>query len=62
MEKDKITLYKYIESIAPSEIAKFTEVDSRLSTRKKANILKKVLEIEKILEKSGVDVLIKKKC
>lgn len=53
-------LYEHIKSISPAELARLREKEQRLSTRDKLLLLKKVAEIERILEKRGEIIEIKK--
>lgn len=53
-------LYKHIENIPPSELARLRDKEQRLSTRDKQRLLKKVAEIEEIINKRGEKIEIKK--
>lgn len=53
-------LKDHIEKISPAELARLREKDQRLSSRDKALLLKKVVEIEKILNKRGEKIIVKK--
>ncbi|PTT43213.1 hypothetical protein DBR28_00935 [Chryseobacterium sp. HMWF028] len=53
-------LYKFFENITPAELAKLRQKRQDTSTRDKASFLKKVSEIEDILQKLDVKISLKK--
>ena len=54
-------IYKLLENISPAELAKLRNKRQDTSTRDKASLLKKVSEIEDILQKLDVEITLKKK-
>ncbi|HAY3534670.1 hypothetical protein KRE40_12205 [Elizabethkingia meningoseptica] len=57
----KKELYNFIKKISPVELAKLREKRQDTSTRDKNSLLKKVEEIEEILQKLSVEISLKKK-
>ncbi len=57
----KKELYNFIKKISPVELAKLREKRQDTSTRDKNSLLKKVEEIEGILQKLSVEISLKKK-
>ena len=53
-------LYKFIKNISPAELAKHRQKRQDTSSRDKALLLKKVLEIEQVLSKLNVEISLKK--
>ena len=52
-------LLDYFQKITPAELARLREKDQRVSTRDKERLLKKVAEIEEVVNKLGEKILIK---
>lgn len=53
-------LYKFIDSISPSELAKHRDKRQDTSSRDKASLLKKISEIDELLFNLNVKISIKK--
>lgn len=53
-------LYEFIKGLTPSELAKIRGKRQDTSTRDKNLLLKKVAEIEEILQKKSVKISLKK--
>lgn len=53
-------LYKFFENITPSELSRVREKRKETSTRDKERLMKKVIEIEEILQKFNAKISIKK--
>ena len=54
-------IYKLLVNISPAELAKLRNKRQDTSTRDKASLLKKVSEIEQILEKLNIEISLNKK-
>lgn len=52
-------LYTFFDNISPAELSKIRGKRQDTSTRDKAKLLKKVIEIEEILQKLNVEVTLK---
>jgi len=66
MQKEKqnnsqLKLYEFINNISPSELANHRQKRQDTSSRDKALLLKKVLEIEELLTKLNVEISLKKR-
>lgn len=57
---EKSELYKFFENISPAELSKLRGKRQETSTRDKNLILKKVSEIEEILNKSTIKISLNK--
>jgi len=53
-------LYRFFENLSPAELSKLRGKRQETSTRDKTNFLKKISEIEEILQKLNVRVSLKK--
>ena len=53
-------LYKFFESLSPAELAEIRGKRQETSTRDKSRLLKKVAEIEEILQVKKVEISLKK--
>lgn len=53
-------LYNFFDKISPAELSKLRGKRQETSTRDKTTFLKKISEIEDVLEKSNVNVSLKK--
>jgi len=60
MDKES-ELHKFFENISPAELAKLRQKRQDTSTRDKAALLKKVSEIEDILQKLDVKIILENK-
>ncbi|WP_159479800.1 hypothetical protein [Chryseobacterium sp. 18068] len=60
-EENNSELYKFFGNISPAELAKVRDKRQDTSTRDKASLLKKVSEIEQILEKLNIEISLNKK-
>ena len=53
-------LYEFIKNISPSELASYRQKHQDTSSRDKALLLKRILEIEELLSKLDVKISLKK--
>lgn len=51
--------YKFFKNISPSELSKLRGKRKETSTRDKTLLLKKVAEIEEILQKKNIEISVK---
>lgn len=61
MDINKKELFQFFDNLTPSELSKLREKRQETSTRDKVLLLKKVAEIEDILEKLKIEISLKKK-
>ena len=59
-EKSNSELYEFFEKISPAELSKLRDKRQETSTRDKSLLLKKVSEIEGILNRLNIEISLKK--